>query len=160
MKTIEINISDYLDESEIKEIVIEEYRSALRNKLSNEKEITRIIGNTWYQEFHSMLDEIVPNYKQIIIDNVAKLINEGVNGYGVFRAKNHWNEASIATKIVEETVNANRDILKEKVKEAMITKDFSREILDQLGCVIDEMYNYNNDTIGKIHSIFCDLKGE
>lgn len=160
MKTIEIDISDYLQESEIKEIVIDEYKYALRNKLKDEKEITRIIGNTWHQEFHTMLDEIVPNYKQTIVENVAKLINEESSNYSVFRAKTNWNDASIATKIVEETVKANKDILVEKVKEVMRTKDFSKEIIDQIGCVIDEMYNYNNNVIAKIHTIFCDLKGK
>lgn len=160
MATIEIDIDEYLSESDKKQIAIDTFASIIASKFKDEKEIERILYNSCYHEIDNAVDAVVPNYKQMIVDKTVEIIEKGVPEYRVFRSKDHWNQASLATQIVEDTVKANTDIIKSRVLEAMKSKDFSKEILDEVAVVIDGMYNYTTDVIAKMSDIFSDLKGE
>lgn len=131
---MEIKITDYLNQDEIKEVLIQELRNQVRHHFKNEDNANRLLSNLSYHIVSEEVEKIVPNHKEIIIEKVAKLINEkdlsyhlyNFDTYGGGRAK------SLGAKIIEQTVEENRQIIKDKVVEAIQGRDYSEEALLKL----------------------------
>lgn len=121
---MEINIKDYLTESEIKEIVIDEFRNSLRNHLRDEKEVTRIISNAPYYKLYEVVDENLPDgYKETIKNKVTELINS-IDSYHVFRYDYTTRKAeNIGSRIVEEAIVDNKELIKENVQKVINNSD-------------------------------------
>ena len=122
---MEINISDYLSQSQMEEIVADELRRIVRQKLSSDAEVQRIIGNAAYYKAYDILDNAMPEgWVETVTSKVEEVVNNS-NSYNIFRY--NWstnNPESQASRIVEQTVVENKDkiitqvneILDEKVK--------------------------------------------
>ena len=122
---MEINISDYLSQSQMEEIVVDELRRIVRQKLSSDSEVQRIIGNAAYYKAYDILDNSLPEgWVKTVTGEVAEIVNDA-KYYNIFRY--NWSTnmpESQASRIVEQTVVENKDkiikavneILDEKVK--------------------------------------------
>lgn len=122
---MEINIKDYLTESEIKEIIIDEFRSSLRNHLKDEKTVTRIISNAPYYKLYEVVDENLPEgYKEAIKNKVTELIAD-LSSYSVFRYSylDDRKPESLGSKIIESTVKENENLIKENVQKVINNSD-------------------------------------
>lgn len=107
---MEINISDYLSQQQMEEIVSDEIRRIVRQKLSSDSEVQRIIGNAAYYKAYDILDNAMP---EGWVETVSKKVEEVVNNaerYNIFRY-HYSTEApqSEASRIVEEAVRNNKD---------------------------------------------------
>lgn len=114
---MEINITDYLNHREIKEIAQDEVRVQIREHFKNEENAKRLLSNLAYHIVREEVNKIVPDYEQELIDKVASLIRDkksvdftlfDFDTYGSGRSK------SLGAKIVEQTVQENQ--LKTKKK--------------------------------------------
>ena len=122
---MEINIKDYLTESEIKEIVIDEFRISLRNHLRDEKEVTRIISNAPFYKLNEIVDENLPDgYKETVKNKITELIND-LSSYSVFRYSylNDRKPESLGSEIIESTVRENENLIKENVQKVINSSD-------------------------------------
>ena len=127
-----ININDYLSESKKAEIVIEEFRKAIRSRLDSEKEITRIISNACYHAAFAEIDQISLLRKEDIKAKVYEII-EDPKSYSVFR--NHYmtgKPESTAAIFVDESVAENKDLIKRKVKESLESMNLDSKVLNVL----------------------------
>ena len=116
---MEIKIEDYLKNSEIKDIIVEELRNKIRNNFS-EKDITRIISNAPYYKAYDIFDECLPEgYKDDIKEKVLNLRNNP-KSYDIFRY-NYYSKKpeNVGAKIIEESIAENKDLIIENVQNAI-----------------------------------------
>lgn len=137
---MEIKIEDYLDQEEIKGIVVDELRNQVRLHFKNEENARRLLSNLAYQMVTDEVDKIVPNYQEELITKVAKLINEKDLGYHLFNFDTYGNGAarSLGAKIIEETVRENRQLIKDRVIEGIQNRDYSEEAMIKLENLSDD----------------------
>lgn len=140
---MEINIENYLSESEIKEIVIYELREQIKKHFDDENNAQRLLSNLSYQIVFDEIDKHVPGCRELITKKTEEIIHE-IGIYHVFRDKSYGSEASLAHEIMEDVIRKNKDLINEKVKETIISKDYSDEIwrkFEELGeTFIDNIY--------------------
>ena len=144
-----ININEYLNGEELKEIVIQEVRESIRRHLT-EKETARIISNSAYYKAESILDNIVDEQQQeAIVTKVNELIND-VSSYNVFRSNYLTGEPeSTAAKIVEKTVINNENKIIEttnKIINRNLNEESYENLIDQM---MGNMYNGFNISFSK-----------
>ena len=146
---MEINVEDYLDHKAIQEIVEDELRGQVRKHFTNEENAKRLLTNLSYHIVKEEVNKIVPNFEQELIEKVASLIRDkksvsfnlfDFDTYGSGRSK------SLGAKIVEQTVEENRQLIKDKVVEAIQERDYSEEALIKLENLSEEfagnIYNF------------------
>lgn len=130
---MEIKIENYLDPHEIKEIVVDELRNQIRNHFQNEENAERLLINLSYQIVSDEVEKITPNYKDIIVAKVNQLINDKDLSYHLYNFHYHTNQAvSLGAKYIEETVNENKQLIKDKVLSSIMNKDYSDEAWNKL----------------------------
>lgn len=130
---MEIRIEDYLNHEEIKETVQYELRNQVKAHFRDEENAKRLLSNLAYHIVQEEINKIVPNYHEDLVKKVAKLIEEKDLSFNTFNF-DHFNGTakSLGAKIVEETVKENKQLIKDKVVEAIQNKDYSDEALLQL----------------------------
>ena len=121
---MEINIMDYLDEEEIKEICIQEVRRLIKTK--DETNLERIMVNSAYRNVFGIVDDLLPQgYSERIVENVNKIIDSSTS-FSLFR----WDYStghptSLGAKIIEETVKSRKQDLINRINNA-IDSEISR----------------------------------
>ena len=138
---MEIKIEDYLDKSEIKEIVEEELRYKIKEMFKTERETCRILTNLGYYNTFKIIEEEIPDFKQIIKEKTKEQCLN-LNRYHIFRSKDSLErEDSLAQKYLLEAVEENKNIIKDRVKEILKEMD-KQEIADEICSIIeDSVYN-------------------
>ena len=110
---IDINIDDYLTEEDRKRIAEEMYRNALSAKIRDDKE--RIISNAAYETVSKMCDELIPDFKELLVQNVKKVITQ-LSARTVFEAPDHWgSKGNTAWRMLSELTVAKRKRLDNKI---------------------------------------------
>ena len=127
---MEIKIENYLNHEEIKEVVIDELRLQVKKHFSNEENANRLLINLSYAIVKDEVDKIVPNHQEVLVKRVAGIINkESDTAFCLFDFDNYGSgrRKSLGAKIVEETVAENKQLIKDKVIESIVNKDYSEE---------------------------------
>ena len=143
---MEIEVKDYLSESEIKEIVQQELRLKVRQQFDLNN-IERIFSNSAYhivwEEVNKSIDYDVTEF---IKNKVIQIINE-LSEYSVFRDKGDYiygrDKNSIAQDYLNQYVEENKNIINDRVIEIMQGLD-SEKLKDQL---YDLIYQVVEDRI-------------
>lgn len=134
--TIKIDIDDYLTDEDIREICKEQVAYKVQSYLGDEQNTKRVLSNLSYEIIFDEVDRhLGESSKEIIRKNTLKIINDLTN-YSVFRDNSYGGSKSMATNIMEESVRENKELIKDKVREAISNKDFSEEVwtkFEQLG---------------------------
>lgn len=141
---MEINIFEHLSQDKMNEIVEEEFRKVVRERLNSEKEITRIIGNSAYHKAFGILDNALPeDWKETVVKKVSEVVNDAER-YNIFRYNWSTNKPeSLASNLIESTVEQNKDRIVEMINALIddrLNKDSENKDLfvDRL---IDSFYN-------------------
>lgn len=117
---MEININDYLDEDELKEIAQEEFRSAARSHFRDERQISRIISNLGYKVIFEEVDRIIgDDTRKLIAKQVPKTIGTKGLSFEIFRRPDRWEGPSLGYKLLEQAVKDNQHIITEQVKSVL-----------------------------------------
>jgi hypothetical protein len=143
---MEIEVKDYLSESEIKEIVQQELRIKVRQQFDLNN-IERIFSNSAYhivwEEVNKSIDYDVTEF---IKNKVIQIINE-LSAYSIFRDKGDYiygrDKNSIAQDYLNQYVEENKNIINDRVIEIMQGLD-SEKLNDQL---YDLIYQVVEDRI-------------
>ena len=140
---MEIDVKDYLSESEIKEIVQQELRIKVRQQFDLNN-IERIFTNSAYhivwEEVNKSIDYDVTEF---IKNKVIEIIN-GMTSFSVFRRKGDYDDKnSIAQEYLNQYVEENKNIINDRVIEIMQGLD-SEKLNDQL---YDLIYQVVEDRI-------------
>jgi IS605 OrfB family transposase len=138
---MEIDIKEYLSESEIKDIVIEELRGHIRNTIKDERTFTRILSNSAYRILQEQIEQEVPQHKDLIINKTVEIINAKDYDFHVFY--HGYNGKSLAIEIVEQVVKNNKELINSSVVKSIKEYDYSAKILENLEngfAVIQELF--------------------
>ena len=137
---MDIKITDYLQQHEIKEIVSDELRVQIREHFRNEENARRLLSNLAYQLVSEEVEKIVPNYEKELIEKVVSLLNnKKAVSYRLFDFDyNTGNAKSLGAKIVENTVRENQQLIKDKVIDTIQNADYSEDALIKFESLAEE----------------------
>lgn len=120
---MEINIKDYLSESEIKQICVDH----LRAQLAAGGE--RLVTNMAYEAAFSIIDEAFDEESKKLLKARVKTVLNKVDNFELFRKKNAWDsEDSVAYSALQEAVRDNIPKLHARVAETMEAYPISDEL--------------------------------
>jgi len=126
-----IEIEDYLSAESIRGIIQDELKMAVRRFVSDEKNFYRIFSNLSYHFIYDEIDKVIPNSRDVIIKKTIDVLSD-IKNYSVFRDERYCgNGYSQAMQIMIDSVQKNKDLINEKVKECIINADFTDEIWDE-----------------------------
>lgn len=140
---MEIKIENYLSDSEVKEIVSDELRVQIREHFRNEENAKRLLSNLAYHIVMEEVDKIVPNHKEELVRKVTELLQQSDLKFHVFNY-DIWNGTpkSFAAKTIEETVKENKQLIKDKVIQAIQNRDYSEDSLSKLEELGENIYSF------------------
>ena len=125
-----IDFKDYLSDSEVKEIVSDTLREEVRKHFRDEENAKRLINNISHQIIWDEVDNILPNSKQTIIDNVVKTIKEKEDMSFYVFYNGDYGKKSLGYQIMEETVKENKEVIKENIAKTITDFDYKSEVWD------------------------------
>lgn len=132
-----IEIENYLSDDEIRQIVEEEFRNRIKSLFRTEKEIIRIVTNLGYYNTFKIIENEVPNFKELIKEQTKKQC-ENISSYSVFRKKDAFeSENSLAQDYLEEAVEENKEIINKRVVEIMNSID-NQDLADEICSLLEE----------------------
>lgn len=143
-----INIKDYVSEEEIKDIIGDEIRRSVRYHMNTEAELSRIITNISYKELWKQIELEVPNCEKTLKEKTIERIRN-ISDYDIFRRKDAYGaEDSLATKLIDECVKENKNIINDKVKNIfneLSNSDLKYDIQGILEEYIEKLFEKENE---------------
>lgn len=137
---LEINIEDYLTIDEIKDVIRDEFAASVAKTLSKETDLTRIIGNIAHEIVFNEVKKYIPEFKELLVKNVKKLIEEQNFQWYMFRGKDVWDkEEGPGLTIIKETLNSNKGAIKKRIEDEINNFDIKALISDYLGKKMEEV---------------------
>jgi nicotinamide mononucleotide adenylyltransferase len=139
---MEINIKHYLSDDEIKEIIKEEIKESIKKLLRDEKNFNRILSNSAYSYVEAECEKIIPNFKNVIVEKVSKLVNEEKYNYYVFNDGSYSSPKSQAYLYIEEFVRNNKPLFMEKITNELLNNNHSEKvwnIFEKLGSNFNDL---------------------
>lgn len=137
---LEINIEDYLTIDEIKDVIRDEFAASVAKTFSKETDLTRIIGNIAHEIVFDEVKKYIPEFKELLVKNVKKLIEEQNFQWYMFRGKDVWDkEEGPGLTIIKETLNSNKGAIKKRIEDEINNFDIKALISDYLGKKMEEV---------------------
>ena len=137
---LEIKLEDYLTIDEIKDIVRDEFAASVAKTLSEEADLTRIIGNIAHDIVFNEVKKYIPEFKELLTKNVKQIIEKKDYQWGIFRCKDVWDrEEGPGLTIIKETLNANKDAIKKRIEDAINNFDINELCQDYLNKKMEEV---------------------
>jgi hypothetical protein len=139
---VTIDINDYLDEDEMREIAREQFARIVRESVADRLYYGKVydfIGNIAYEVVWPAVDEKIGcDAREAIAERIPKVI-EGLSEYSVFRTADKYlrEEDSVAQVILDETVRKNRPLIERRVMEIIEGLDDYR-IKDEIRTAVFE----------------------
>lgn len=135
-----MSVEEYLSEDQKREIAEEMFRDKVRAELNRPGSLDRIMSNISYYAVFQEVDAAVEGggetIREKIRDRAFEVINKGRN-YDVFRSRTAWSDASTATKIVEELLQEKRELIRDRVTQAIKDMPFEK-VKDEIRYVMRE----------------------
>ena len=131
---MDIEIKDYLNQEEIKEICKDALYKKIREDMSK-LNVNDIIANISYAEVAAMVDTHLgeDNYCKKTIAQKTQQIIESLSSYSVFRKADAWERKnSIAYDIMEEECRAARPLIKKRVEQIINEYNFPQLERDEI----------------------------
>lgn len=132
---MEINIENYLSEETIKDMISEELRVVIK------RDTERILTNmAFYVVFKAVDEALDDSAKEFIKAKAISIIND-LSSFCVFRKKDAWEkEDSIAYKTLQEAMNENKGLIKQKVCEAIENRDYEKDIEQSMDYISEGLF--------------------
>lgn len=126
---MKVDISKYISEDEIKQMVHDEIRESIQRKIK--EDIDRIIVNSAYEAVWNAVDENFDmNSQQVLKDKIINIIND-MTSFNVFKSPNAWErEINMPYGLLMQTVKNNTDLIEEKVKSEI--SNLSKTAINQI----------------------------
>lgn len=131
---MDIEIKDYLNPEEIKEICKDALYQKIREDM-RKLNVNDIIANISYAEVAAMVDTQLgeDNYCKKTIAQKTQQIIESLSSYSVFRKADAWErQNSIAYDIMEEECRAARPLIKKRVEQIIDEYNFPQLERDEI----------------------------
>lgn len=137
MKTVGINISEYLDEDEIKDIVRSEFISIVRTKINSDAE--RLLSNFSHFQAQKIVDELLTEQQKEEIRLKTDAILKNFSSSTVFY-KSWWHREpdSVAQQILNQTVESNREAIIQRVVGIISSYDYEAKLEENAAEIIKD----------------------
>lgn len=137
---LEINLEDYLTTDEIKDVIRDEFAASVAKTLSKETDLTRIIGNIAHEIVFDEVKKYIPEFKELLVENVKELIEKKNFEWYMFRGKDVWDkEEGPGLTIIKKTLNSNKETIKKRIEDDINNFDIKALISDYLGKKVEEV---------------------
>ena len=137
---LEINLEDYLTTDEIKDVIRDEFAASVAKTLSKETDLTRIIGNIAHEMVFDEVKKYIPEFKELLVENVKELIEKKNFEWYMFRGKDVWDkEEGPGLTIIKKTLNSNKETIKKRIEDDINNFDIKALISDYLGKKVEEV---------------------
>lgn len=137
---LKINIEDHLTTDEIKNIVWDEFKTSVARTFREETDLTRIIGNIAHEIVFDEVKKYIPEFKELLVENVRKIIEEKNFEWYMFRGRDVWDkEEGPGLTIIKETLNSNKEAIKKRIEDDINNFDIKALISDYLGKKMEEV---------------------
>ena len=126
---IKINVEDYLDREEIKELISYEISKSAKN------DAERILSNTAYGVVFEAVDKALDSSMQEIITQKVLKIIDGLSEFCVFRdldVSYGRQEASLGYKMINSALTENKKLLDDKVYNLLTGYDIDNRIKNRI----------------------------
>lgn len=154
---LEIRLEDYLTINEIKDVVRDEFAASIAKTLNKETDLTRIIGNIAHEIVFDEVKKYIPEFKELLVENVRELIEKKDFQWYMFRGRDVWNiEEGPGLTIIKETLNSNKEVLKKRIEDAINNFDIRALISDYLDKKMEEVAN----EFGKISDFLYEISSK
>ncbi len=144
-----IELTDYLSDEEIKDIIKEEFRNEVQKNIQKNG-ISTLIANIGYKNVFNIINNEIPKYENQVKEKTKEVI-ENLSSYCVFREKDFINkEDSLGQKYLEEAIEDNKTIINQKVVDIfneLGKQDISYEISSIIEDKINEMFIGGNKEV-------------
>ena len=137
---LEINLEDYLTTDEIKDVIRDEFAASVAKTLSKETDLTRIIGNIAHEIVFDEVKKYIPEFKELLVENVKELIEKKNFEWYMFRGKDVWDkEEGPGLTRIKKTLNSNKETIKKRIEDDINNFDIKALISDYLGKKVEEV---------------------
>lgn len=137
-----IELTDYLSDKEIKDIIKEEFRNEVQRNIQKNG-ISTLIANIGYENVFNIINNEIPEYENQVKEKTKEVI-ENLSSYCVFRKKDLIDkEDSLGQKYLEEAIRDNKNIINKKVVDIfneLGKQNISYEISSIIEDKINEMF--------------------
>lgn len=124
---MEINIENYLSNSEIQSICEDEVRSLVRSHLKDETELKRVLSNTAYETVCKLCDDCLDgDMKTFLYDKIQEQLST-LSLFNIFKKPDAWDRESnnmynFLQSELEKQKPVISEIVAENVQEAVIAE--------------------------------------
>ena len=136
---IEIDLNDYLDEQEIKQLAI----TYVKRNFDQKDFLERVLSNSSYRVVWDAVDAVFDLKAEELLREKVKNIIEGLSEFHVFKQASAWSRGNSAYDLMIRAVENNSDLLEDKVKEHLnnmskseVKKIASKVMEERLGKVL------------------------
>lgn len=146
----EINVLDYLNEDEIRDICVNYIQDRCYNFLRDNNEMERILSNMAYSAAFRILDSVLTPEMLEHIKIKTKKHLESDSAYGIFRRRDYWNEQEDSPAYVAQynAMQEHKHLISPLVKKAILERDYSQDL--------DDVTVYMSDLISDaLKKAFC-----
>lgn len=149
---IDINPLDYCTAEEIREAILDGCKAGAANCLISrffknpDEELNRLVGNAAITGIREQIDrQFNTDFEKLIQEKVMNVLtgDDWCKSYWIFREKDHFNSESPAQKVVNETIETNKEIIRDKVKQTIENYNYEKKIAEEV-----------SDIFGKLSDIF------
>ena len=117
---MEINVSDYLSGSEMRQIVVDVFREQVKSHFRDENNFKRILTNTCYDMVWAKVDEAASQTIAEYLPAKVKAVVEDINHFHLFKKPDAWSrETNAGYQILERVMLANEPLIRDKVVESI-----------------------------------------
>ena len=141
-------LSKYLSEEEMKEKALQVWDRIVTKAVSELRpndymnDYERILGNAAHKFMTEKVGEIIPDFKDRLINNIKLTLEKEDSSYYIFKRPDAWDRVeSPGWRILLDAVNSNKEVIQNKVKDVINEIDFKSmedEIVEFMYEVIDK----------------------
>jgi len=137
---VTIDVSDYLDETEMREIAREQFKYAVRERISRSNDVDDVIANIAHRTVWEAVDDAMGEDARALIAAKMPDVIRDLSTYTVFRDEETGvfrHEKSVGQRILDDVVSENRTLIERRVRE--IIGEISRyQLMEEIRETIDE----------------------
>lgn len=139
---IEFEISDYLNENEIKKCIMTGIVSSIDRYMANEDNFERVMSNLAYKIIWDGIDELMKekevDLKSILEEKVINIIDK-LSVFEVFNTGGWGSKRTYGMDMIDETLKAKKTLIEEKVEQLINEYSInSNNFKDDIKDVVEE----------------------
>lgn len=147
---VKVDLNKYISEERKQEIIEEEYRLAVRERIQDKERLKIILENAVYSWIGDECESVIKDYKNIVKEKTKKLIESENFSFYIFSEDCRGKEP-LGKKYLIEAINDNKELFDQKVKQAIKETCFKEKVFTKLETMGENLIDmiYQISEVGK-----------